>query len=447
MKLKSRFTEKALDSLKPKESRYEVVEKGGDGLTLRVTPNGKKSWGWTYRHNRERKRITYGRYPRMSIKEARTEHRRAQLALDEGRDPAASPGGGQGAAEGMQFEELAGSFLADFERRIEAGEAKESTLRGYRRFIDNKLLKEWKGRTITEIDQDAVIDLITKIHVGGAPIMANRAKAIISSIFSFGMQPPIRLAGNPCANVQRVADERTGKRALEFSEIRTFWYALDQGTMSTNSKLALRLMLATGQRVSEVCNARWQDVKLAESRWNLPAELTKTGVPHTVWLSPIARMIVEQARIVNPPGNSTYVFPSPTTSKRDVFSMTTLGRAVSRAFDRGNFGDMPQFTPRDLRRTVRTRMGNIGIPGRFASLVQNHAQYGMAKTYDVGDYAWEKRLALSLWGEALEYTLGISDLSGDSEIDLDNPAIPDWVKSVRPRIKLEVGKYIEYASS
>jgi hypothetical protein len=82
-----KFTDFQIKNLKAKTNRYEVWE--GKGLGIQISPTGRKSWIFMYRFNGKPRRMTLGTYPVMSIAQARAAHGKAQLDLEQGKDPGA----------------------------------------------------------------------------------------------------------------------------------------------------------------------------------------------------------------------------------------------------------------------------------------------------------------------------------------------------------------------
>ena len=82
------FTDKSLSALKPEADRYEMQDTYCPGLTVRVTPEGRKTFNVKYRYGIKQKRMSLGVYPRMSLAEARAKAMEAMRHVDEGSDPA-----------------------------------------------------------------------------------------------------------------------------------------------------------------------------------------------------------------------------------------------------------------------------------------------------------------------------------------------------------------------
>ena len=83
------FTDRGIAALKPKPERFEVWEDGRTGLGVRVSPKGRKSWVYMYRHGGKPRRMGLGTYPAISLASAHVKHARAKELLAKGADPGA----------------------------------------------------------------------------------------------------------------------------------------------------------------------------------------------------------------------------------------------------------------------------------------------------------------------------------------------------------------------
>nr|WP_052170738.1 Arm DNA-binding domain-containing protein [Massilia sp. JS1662] len=86
-KLATPLTDTAVRNAKPKDKTYTLGD--GDGMYLEITPNGSKFWRMAYRQeNGKPNRLTFGKYPEVTVAEARNKRLAARKLLDQGTDPA-----------------------------------------------------------------------------------------------------------------------------------------------------------------------------------------------------------------------------------------------------------------------------------------------------------------------------------------------------------------------
>lgn len=170
-----------------------------------------------------------------------------------------------------------------------------------------------------------------------------------------------------------------------------------QCTADPRTKIALKLLLLTGQPPKEVVRAYISEIRLSEAAptWLVPGTRTKNKLTHLVPLPPpVARLFSEAIG----QRNRGPVFPSDDTTD-GILGEYTLRQAVARLFETGRLSGEP-FTPKDLRTTVKTGMAALRIPRESRDAVQNHKPQGIGdRAYNFHDYAAEKREALEIWSQ------------------------------------------------
>lgn len=384
-----RFTDRSVETLKPKEKRYVVWESNGKGLGIRVGGQ-KKSWIFSYWNSGKKRWMTLGDYPQMSLADAHISHGKARKLLEQGIDP----------ANVEQHEKL----LAKREPTMEVlcqryldeySKPNKRTWQEDERIITKDILPEWGNQKVSVITRKDVKALLAKIKVErNAPVAANRTLSLISKLFAFAVEEDI-VPGSPCVGMKPPAIEKQRDRTLSEKEIKAFWLGLDKARMFPLTKLALRLMTITGQRKGEVMAAKWREIDIDSGWWTIPSENSKNKLSHRVPLSSMALDILDELKAIS--GQSEWVFPSQTGKGH------LTERAVNRALDRNvEVVGVSDFHPHDLRRSMASHMTAMGIQRLIVSKVLNHMETGITAVYDRHGYDDEKRMALDAWGRKLE---------------------------------------------
>lgn len=195
--------------------------------------------------------------------------------------------------------------------------------------------------------------------------------------------------------------EKPRERVLADDEIKTFWHSLDSLDIYPATRLALRLILTTGQRPGEVAGMRWDEIN--GDWWTVPAERMKNAVEHKVPLLGTALDLLNEAREVL--GGEEYVFPSSRNGGKKPITVRSLARSVTRHHAETEI--KTPFVPHDLRRTVRTRLAELGVDDVVAEKVLGHQLQGILRVYNQHAYAQEKRSALLAWDRRLRGILGL----------------------------------------
>jgi integrase len=389
------LTDRRIRSLKAEGQQYEVTDGAVPGLALRVFPTGSKSWFLRYGPQEARQRIVLGPYPSLSLEAARNKARELVAGVKiVGRDPMAEKRAARTArrkAEAGTFEALAVAYLEEHakrRKRLRAWKEDERKLRV-------EVLPVWGSRPAAEIRRADVRALLETIAAERGGVCANRTRALVSRVFSFGMEKE-RVESNPVHGVKRVYVETPRERVLTEEELRTLWPLLDR--LQPAVAAAWRLILLTAQRPGEVLSMRWRDLE-RDSRgwwWNLPAELTKTNRAHRVPLSPQALAVIEALRPLT--GSTEWVLASRADGKR----LTWLSHSSARL---RAWSGLEHFTPHDLRRTAATWLGRSGVRPDTIDQLLNHAAGRISRTYNRAGYDAEKRQAVILLGELVEGVL------------------------------------------
>lgn len=374
------LTDRGIRSLSV-DQRTEFWDETLPGFGLRVSAQGHKSFVLMYRQHGKLCRATLGTFPAMSLAEAR---RLARLSLGKvaaGDDVKQAPELGGG----LRFGQLAEDFIELYARR------KKRSWKEDQRLLHHDVIPAWGDRPAASIKKRDIIALLDRIVERGAPIGANRARAVISKVFSWAVKRDL-LEYNPCAGVERPSPENKRDRVLTEDEIRNLWAVLDEEEPPIGD--AIRLLLLTAQRSQEVRLMDWS--RVTGDQWLIPKEHSKNRREHLVPLSPQARkllaklgeskkgLVVGSQRVPGEP-----------------LSPTALSHAARRLCKRLGF----QFTPHDLRRTASTLMASLGVDTKILSMVLNHADVSVTGIYNRYRYWKEKQAALELWGGHLEKIL------------------------------------------
>lgn len=374
------LTDRGLRALQVTE-RTDFWDTTLPGFGVRVSPKGHKAFVLMFWQGGRQRRKTLGSFPEISLAEARFRARSTQGRLAEGVNLAAESTG----PEGLRFAQLAEEYLELHAQR------KKRSWQTDERMIRKDLLPAWGHLPVGMIKKRDVLDLLDGIVHRGAPIAANRTRALISRIFSWGLKRDL-VELNPSAGVERPAPENKRDRVLTSPEIRALWEALDLEEPAIAA--AIRLLLVTAQRSQEVRLTQWRNIQGGE--WLIPADHAKNGREHLVPLSRQALGLLEGCR----EEGSVLVVPSPR-SEGQPLHRTALSHAARRLCKRLGF----QFTPHDLRRTASTLMASLGVDERVISEILNHANASVTGIYNRYRYFKEKQAALQMWGDHLEKLL------------------------------------------
>ena len=427
------FTDKFIQNLKPRAKPYREWEGGSDkGFGVQVTPKGVKTFFQFYRFENKRYFLNLGSYvTKTSLKDARAAARVAKTLLEQGINPQTARQEEitkrhieEELAKRKQLEEqMKGSVKQLFDYYIKQMQAdrKRSWSEVERAFAKNVLPVLGEDMKAKEVKPQHVRLILHNIINRGSMIQANRVRSYLSAAFAYGIhhdfdpknlkhEVMFGLEVNPVRDVPKPQkQEKPGERDLNADEIKQFWNTFTEKRFSILTEIALKLILATGgQRVQEVLWAKWDEFDLQNKLWEIPSSRTKNGRVHLIPLNDFSVNLLE--RLQKQKGSSVYLFPKIPSyqeildaEENPCMPVATLSRAIHRfCFSKDDKGKLievfKKFTPRDLRRTCKTRMGELGISKEIRDRVHNHALDDVSsKHYDRYDYLAEKREALGKW--------------------------------------------------
>lgn len=385
-----------------------AVDKGiGGGLIFFAKEpsarQGQASWVLRYRIGGRRCEKVLGRYPDISLKEARELARSNRAQIQQGIDV-----GAQKRLEklkALQMEDVQGLGKLWYERfilkKIKNPAVVERVLRRHVYPVIGKL-------AINEVRPHHIDGVLTKIVEAGAPTVANDAMRYMFRMFHFAVKRKWT-ESNPVSGFD-ISDaggtETPRDRWLSYEDLMTLGQdmreTVNYGRMN---ELAVWLLLALCVRKMELLSAKCADFNLRRGLWKLQPSRTKTKSYIEIPLAPQVVAWLEESIIFA--CGSEYLFPArrlirmkngqPRTNRFEHVSPDTLNVALKRL----PLKDIEHFTVHDMRRTARTQLGALGVDPFVAERALNHKLPGTQGIYDRHDYLPQRREALHQWAELL----------------------------------------------
>ena len=257
------------------------------------------------------------------------------------------------------------------------------------------LENHWKplhGLALASIGRANVAAQVSTIAKENGPVAANRSRASLSAFFRWAIGEGL-CDHNPVSGTNKEEESGPRERSLSDAETAAVWLVAPDNDYGR----IVQLILLTGCRRDEIGSLQWPEIDLKEKTIKLPDEQTKNKQPHTVPLSDMAVAILKQIPrratrdLVFGAGQGGYSGRSK--SKREIDKAAKLKEA---------------WTLHDLRRTVRTGLGKLGVQPHVAEAALNHLPPKLIRTYDRNTYATEKRDALDKWAAHLKVVVAQS---------------------------------------
>lgn len=423
-----KLTSMTCENAKPDKSRDRLLG-DGDGLFLRIRPNGTKTWAIEYEFKGKRTKYTIGTYHttgspgdsitewlkhgRLSLTQARSIAGNWKAARRGGHDPAAE-WEIKLAIEIAEKEKTEAAIVAEanqptvhdviqmFMLRIMAGKKSAPAIL-YR--LD-RLATHIGDKKIYEVTRQDIITALDKIAEGQrdgktAKQLSGEILVHAKRLWRFAESREL-VSASPIEKLTRMDfDARPVKRevTLRLDEVVELWHALDDRNRCKADPItiaALKMLILTGQREREVTDAEWSEFDLNAGLWKIPASRTKKERAHLIHLAPQAVAILENLKPLT--GKMRHVFASPLKENQPIY-----GRSVNNALlTMFNLGKLPNITRchvHDLRRTLITRLPDIGFEPFIGHKIANHVLPGVLAHYNHAEYMPQREAALKMWAD------------------------------------------------
>ena len=287
-----KLTELGLRKAKP-SSKPKKLSDGG-GLFLLLHPSGSKYWRMKYRIIGKEKLLAFGVWPEVSLTEARKKRNEAKQLLKSGKDPSAAKKNlklSQRVAQSNTFGAVTEEWL-----EVKQKEWKSPYFDDVKSSIEIHLLPDLSQRPIEDITSSEILSVLKKIEEQGKLEVASRSRQKCGAIFTYANLKQL-CTNNPVSNLKgALASPKKKKFNYLFpKDLPQFLVKLEEYDGAIITKLALRFIMLTLARTSEVRFALWDefDLEAAEPTWRIPAERMKMNQEHLV---PLSRQTYDKGR-------------------------------------------------------------------------------------------------------------------------------------------------------
>mgnify|MGYP001007849239 FL=1 len=315
------LTDTKLRNLKPREKLYKITDR--DGLYVAISPKGTISFRYDYRINGRRETLTIGKYGAdgIGLAEAREKLVEAKKLVSQGISVSSvKRDGKKKLKEELTFREYTDKWFTSLK-------VADSTLDLKRGVVSREILPIFGNKLLKEISTEGVLAHCEKIRDRGAPSTALQVREIMASVFRFANGIGVRIE-NPVELIRasNIATFKPRERTLSPDEIGVLFKYLEQVGSIPTIKLAVKFILLTMVRKSELLHATWDEVSFENATWTIPASRMKAGRSHVVYLSRQALDILITFKMCA--GYSDYLLPSNNQSSQKTMSQATLNRVI-----------------------------------------------------------------------------------------------------------------------
>lgn len=366
----------------------------GNGLYLEVTPAGGRYWRMKYRFGGKEKRMAFGVYPGVGLKQARHDMAQALKVLKDGGDPGELRRAGKAktAHEAVNtLEAVAGDWMTHQAARWDAVTAGRILAS-----LKTDIFKPLGDRPLASIKPGEVIAAVKKIEARGASDQAGRVLQRVKAIYRWAVIHE-RLDTNPMLDL--VPSELLKPRevqhraAMTDKELPAFLAKLAAYDGDPHTVHALRLLILTATRPGETRGALWAEFDLEAALWIIPAARMKMRAEHRVPLSTQAVEVLRSMQAFSAGG--ALVFPSPFYPSKSL-SENTFNSALAR------MGYKNTATAHGFRALFSTVANECGwSPDVIERQLAHKEKNEVRAAYHRSTYLKDREILMQWWGDYL----------------------------------------------
>jgi integrase len=353
----------------------------GFGVRLRLDAGGKviRSWVAQFRVNGRQGRLKIGDVAKLSPEQARKKATELLAQATLGTDPA-----GKRAEDRKQntitLRSVIDQFLRTKEKQVETDNLRPASLKAMKIYLTGDYFGPLHSKAINAITRADVAVRLNAITNDRSANTAKQARVHFSAFYGWAMREGIALA-NPVLATNEPDGSAERDRVLSNDELRRIWLACQDDEYGK----IVKLLMLTGCRRAEIGKAQWSWVDMEKGTLTIPEKFTKNHRKHELPLSDSALDII---RTVPQLVGSDYLFGQ----RGFNFNGRSAHHLVS-------FSE--PWKLHDLRRTLSTRLHEMGIAPHFVEAVLNHTGHksGTAGVYNHADYKNQMRRAVSMWAD------------------------------------------------
>jgi integrase len=357
----------------------------GSGLYLIVAPNGARRWFFIFTLNARRPEMSLGRFPDVSLAEAREAAAAARRLLRAGVNPIEARRVGRSGA--ATFGQLADEYFA-----TKQGEYRNAKYREMVRVALTRTAAPLRPLAVDAIDTEAVLAALKPVWER-TPETGKRLREKIEAVLDMATAKGLRTGENPArwrGHLSHLLPKRQSLArghfaAMNYRDVPAFMARLRE--QQSIAERALEFTILTAARSNEVYGARWSEVSFDENLWTIPRERTKSAREHRV---PLSGRAIEILRGLEASKTCDLIFPSPRAHKP--LSHIAMAQALSRM-------GVTDATVHGFRSSFRDWVGNeTHFPREVAEAALAHVVGDKAEqAYRRGDALEKRRALMDAW--------------------------------------------------
>ncbi len=387
------LTNTEVQQAKPKLKEYNLND--GDGLALRIKPNGTRLWIFIYYrpYTKKRTSLSFGSFPSVSLADARKRRHSANELLANDIDPKEQREKQQRQSEiahSNTLQHITEKWIEVKKATVSEGHALDTW-----RSLELHIFPSLGKVPIHKITAVKTIDIITPIAAKGSLETVKRLCQRLNEIMVYATNTGL-IASNPLSGIGKAFQTPVKQHlpTLKPEQLPELLKALSYASIKKTTRCVIEWQLHTMVRPSEAAGTRWDELDIDNALWNIPAERMKSKKAHTVPVSSQALELLEMMKPIS--SKSEYVFPSDR-SPRKPTNASTANMALKR------MGYANQLVAHGLRSIASTILNEEGFdPDVIESALAHTGQNEVRNAYNRATYLERRKLLMQWWSDYID---------------------------------------------
>lgn len=378
-------TDREIQNLKPQDKRYSVKDKLNNGLFIEVKESGVKSWHYRYSLAGKQERLVIGRYPDLSLKDARQIRDESASLVAKG----ISPKQDKAKPKGVIFKDYGERYLKEVIKK-DRKDPYNMVL-----CLSNDIYPMMGHIPLDQVSIEDIRRTIWRKKEQGYDAAANQVRGLLKRMFDYAMTLGL-VPYNPVLAIpsRHVHKAKPRDRYLSTNEIRTYYTTLLNSRIYRPRKLGLLLSLLTLVRKSELLRAKWEHIDFDSRIWLIPETKADSATGHSremvVYMSDQVMEIFKELKAIA--GNEPFVFVGRKSGTHISHNAFNTAQKAALALT-----ELPPFTVHDLRRTASTHLNEQGFNSDAIEACLNHTAKGVRGVYNKAKYEKERTQMMQKW--------------------------------------------------
>jgi len=387
------LTNTEVKQAKSKDKEFNLVD--GDGLALRVKPNGSKLWVFNYfrPYTKIRTSLSFGSYPTLSLADARSKRNAARELLAKDIDPK------EHRDETSRLNDIAHNntleHIAEKWLNVKKSTVSENHAIDTWRSLELHIFPDLGKVPIHKITAIKTIEIIAPIAAKGSLETVKRLCQRLNEIMIYSVNTGI-ISSNPLTGISKAFQLPVKQHlpTLKPEQLPVLMSALSQASIKLTTRCLIEWQLHTMVRPSEAAGTRWNEFDLDKSLWDIPKERMKQKKPHVIPLTPQCIELLEVMKPIS--SRSEFVFPSDRNPKTHTNPQTANMALKRMGFDK-------QLVAHGLRSLASTVLNEQGFDADVIEAALAHTgKNEVRNAYNRTNYLERRKPVMGWWSDYID---------------------------------------------